>query len=104
MDINAYWDRVNVLIKAHKISKENFADFIDIPRSTFYAWKRYRRAPELGIAYNIATALGVSVEYLVTGNGGENGQIPIEETEQRKIFLEKVKHLTQELQNEVVNI
>ena len=100
MDINAYWERVKVLIKAHKITVGKFAEYIDIPRSTLYSWIQFGFSPEVGTAYNIATALGVSVEYLVTGEDGKSLKVRLEQTETRKTAGDKIKKLVGELQEE----
>ena len=101
MDIDAYWKRVFKLMKTHKISAEKFAEYIKIPRSTFYSWKRCKRSPEVGTAYNMATALGVSVEYLVTGENGKSVYVQMEQTETRKSAVSNVKKLASELQGEI---
>jgi transcriptional regulator with XRE-family HTH domain len=104
MDYNAYWNRVRKLIKAHNISVEEFAKYIHIPRSTFYAWLRHERSPEIGSVYNIATALGVSVEFLVTGEDEKSAAMRMEQTKTRKTAAVKIKKLVGELQNEMGKI
>ena len=53
-------------------------------------------------AYNIATALGVSVEYLVTGIDGKSEELRMKQTVERKTAEDEVKKLVGKLQEEVV--
>ena len=68
MNIRQFWKRVNSEIKTRKLSRKGFAESINIPYNTFKSWFYYERSVEVGTAYEIAKALGVSVEYLITGN------------------------------------
>jgi hypothetical protein len=65
-------------------------------------WNRVRAL--IKAHYNIATALGVSVEFLVTGKDGKNTAIRMEQTKMRKTSAAKIKKLVGELQNEMLNI
>ena len=67
MDIIAFWQRVKTLIKAHNVNQEKFAAHIGIPLSTLKGWMYHNRIPDVGCAYAIAAALGVTVDYLVFG-------------------------------------
>ena len=67
MDIAAFWKRVKMLIKAHKIDQKKLAAYIDIPIGTLRAWIHYKRIPDVGTALAMSQALGVTVEYLVCG-------------------------------------
>jgi len=75
MEIRKFWNRVNAEIKAQKLSRKRFAESIDIPYNTFKSWLYYDRSVEVGTAYSIAKALGVSLEYLVTGHGKRRGKL-----------------------------
>ena len=66
-EIDPFWKRVKTLIRAHKISQEEFASYIGISFNTLKTWFRNNRIPDAYTAHDIAVALGVSVEYLVTG-------------------------------------
>jgi len=80
MDITKFWKRVCDEIKARKISRKKFAESVDIPYNTFKSWLYYNRSIEVGTAYDIAVALGVSLEYLINGYGRKknagNSRIP----------------------------
>ena len=96
-----FWDRVKILIKAHKITQEKFAEYLNIPKSTFYSWLKYNITPEVVTAYNIATILGVSVEYLVTGTDGRNVKQRMMQTEERKTTEGQIRSLVGKLREEV---
>lgn len=68
MDIDAFWNRVKVLIKTHKTDQIKFAENIGIPIGTLRSWIHYGRAPDFITAFDIASALGVSLEYLAKGS------------------------------------
>jgi len=68
MDVRKFWKRVNDEIKARKLTRKKFAESVDIPYNTFKSWLYYERSVEVGTAYDIAKALEVSLEYLVTGH------------------------------------
>ena len=71
MNIRQFWKRVNDEIKIRKLSRKSFAESVNIPYNTFKSWLHYERSVEVGTAYDIAKALGVSIEYLITGNKPE---------------------------------
>ena len=69
MNVDNFWKRVRHELRAQKITQKNFARLINVPYSTFNSWQYYRRSVEVGTAYEIAKALGTTLEYLVTGAG-----------------------------------
>jgi len=74
MDIAAFWYRVKVLIKAHNVNQEKFAAYIGMPLSTLKGWMYHNRTPDVGTAYAIASALGVTVDYLVLGKENDTAE------------------------------
>jgi len=68
MNVRKFWKRVNEEINARKLSRKKFAESLNIPYNTFKSWLYYDRSVEVGTAYVIAKALGVSLEYLITGH------------------------------------
>ena len=100
MDTELFWIRVKNLMKAHKINQTNFAKHLDIPVSTFYSWLQYNRSVEVGTAYSMAAALGVSVEYLVTGEDGKSAEIRLKQTEERKTASARIRKLVGIIQEE----
>jgi transcriptional regulator with XRE-family HTH domain len=101
MTADKFWTRVKTLARAHKISLENFAAYIGIPRSTFYSWSKYNRIPDILTAYAIAAALGVSMEYLVTGADGYAARKRMKQTESRKNAKIKMQKMVSKLQFEM---
>ena len=101
MNTENFWKRVIAQIKAHKITQEKFAEYLNIPRSTFYDWLRFNTAPDVFTAYNMATVLGVSLEYLICGEDKRNEKIRMEQTETRKTTESRVKILVEKLQEEI---
>ena len=67
MDNNTFWDRVKMLLKAHKITQKQFADRLEIPFSTLVSWIHYNRIPDTSAAYSMAVTLGVTLNYLLGG-------------------------------------
>ena len=66
-----FWNRVKKLLKDHKMTQKIFAEYINIPLSTFQGMIHYERLPVLDLALSIAKTLGVTVEYLAEGNDHE---------------------------------
>lgn len=63
-----FWHRV--LINLNGIKETWIAQQIGVSSSTFSTWKAKDRIPRADEAVGIAKILGVSVEYLVTGEDG----------------------------------
>lgn len=82
MDANTFWSNVKPLIKSKKITQQVLADDIGISFNTLQSWITKDRLPDVVSAFKIAQALGVSVEYLVTGK----------ETDGKKQILEDLKN------------
>ena len=102
MKTKRLWKRVKAQIKSHKITLKKFAEYINVPRSTLYGWIRLNLAPDVFTAFDIATALGVSLEYLVTGEDKKSEKLRMEQTESRKTTEAEVRKLVGKLQDEVV--
>jgi transcriptional regulator with XRE-family HTH domain len=64
-----FFDRVKKLAKKNTtLSLRAFIESVGINYETYYSGKRRDNLPRADEAVNIAQALGVTVEYLVTGN------------------------------------
>ena len=72
MNDNVFWDRVKMLLKAHKMTQKQFAQMINIPLSTLYRWLHFNTVPDTYTVYAIAVSLGVTSNYLL---GGEEKDI-----------------------------
>lgn len=62
-----FWDRIKQLLKEQKLSQEKFAGRIGICYGTLKHWICYGLIPDIITGLEIADVLGVTVEYLVTG-------------------------------------
>ena len=63
-----FWQRVKYLLKDNNINQQDIADALNMRTDSFSKWIQKDRLPDAEETYKIAEALGVSVEYLVTGN------------------------------------
>ena len=90
--VHPFWTRTQILIKARKISQENFARLVGINYNTYRCWKYNNRIPDAVSACDIANALGVTVEYLVKGKD--------QAMKKRKIALKQIKKLVLKLGEE----
>ena len=62
-----FWPQVNRLIEAKGTSLEKLAIACQVPLSTLNGWIKNNYFPSIVEGYKIARELGVSVEYLITG-------------------------------------
>jgi len=65
-----FWERVKALLKTKKITQKELAGKIDLKYSTLKFWLCYGYFPDVETACDIASTLGVTVEYLARGNKG----------------------------------
>jgi len=63
-----FFERVKGLLKDKNLTIKEFLDDIKVNYDTYNGLRRYNNLPRADEATKIAEALGVSVEYLVTGN------------------------------------
>lgn len=87
-----FWIRVKELLKAQNATQDKIAKQINERADTFSKWIQKDRLPDAVQSYKIAVALGVSVEYLVTGKEPENAEKIAAVKEQ---LLEAVQQLDQ---------
>ena len=71
MEKDNFWGRVKPLIKAHKMTQKQFAEYLGVPVHTLYGWIKYDRIPDTSTAYNMAVVLGVTLNYLLGGREAE---------------------------------
>ena len=95
-----FWTRVKKLMKAHKISQKEFAEYIEIPVDTFQGWIRYNRIPDAITACGMAEALGVTVEYPIRGTDDINLEDRMRRTSERKSATEKIQKLARQIGDE----
>ena len=65
MDNDTFWGRVKPLLKAHKMTQKQFAEYMGISLNTLSGWIRYDRVPDTSTAYEMAVVLGVTLNYLL---------------------------------------
>ena len=71
MEDGNFWDRVKPLLKAHKMTQKQLAEYMGISVHTLTNWIRYKRIPDTGTAYEMAIVLGVTLNYLMGGREAE---------------------------------
>lgn len=86
-----FWDRVKTLIKSKNITQEGLAKAAEINFSNMKQQIFYERCPDAIQATKIASALGTTVEYLVTGE--ENNPL----AEENKTLKEKIQKAIEDL-------
>lgn len=97
MNTASFWDRVKILIKAHNVDQKTFAAHIGVPLNTFKGWIHYNRIPDVKTAYEIAAALGVSLNYLAYGKEHDT----TEEEKQRRSAVKEAAIRVQALHGQM---
>lgn len=90
-----FWMRVKELLKAQNATQDKIAKQINERADTFSKWIQKDRLPDAEQSYKIAVALGVSVEYLVTGCQSDNQEKIDRIVENLMISIEDIKNLKQ---------
>ena len=67
MEEEKFWLMVDYMIKKRGSSYEAIARACQAPYSTFMNWKENKKLPSVMDGYMIARELGVTLEYLITG-------------------------------------
>jgi transcriptional regulator with XRE-family HTH domain len=70
MNTNVFWKQVNLLIKKNGTTQKAVAGACGLSPGTFKGWMAKDIYPTIIDGYYIARFLGVTVEYLVTGQEG----------------------------------
>jgi transcriptional regulator with XRE-family HTH domain len=73
MDAGKFWGRVKREVDRQNTSFEWLYGKTGIAKGTFASWKSRGIMPRADEAYRIAEALGVTLEYLLTGRAGGQG-------------------------------
>ena len=90
-----FWVRVKELLKAQNATQDKIAKQINERADTFSKWIQKDRLPDAEQSYKIAVALGVSVEYLVTGCQSDNKEKIDRIVENLMTSIEDIKNLKQ---------
>lgn len=88
-----FWIRVKDLIKERNTTQDKIALQINERADNFSRWIQKDRLPDAEQTYKIANALGVSVEYLVTGNQSDNKEKIDKIVENLTIAIDDIKNL-----------
>jgi transcriptional regulator with XRE-family HTH domain len=67
-----FYERVKALVKIQKTTISSIARIAGLSIDSYNSYKRHHNQPRADEAVKIATALDVSVEYLVTGKNPDN--------------------------------
>ena len=94
-----FWERVNELLVAHKISRQKFAEYIGMSPNTLQSWIRFNRLPDIRSGYKMSIALGVTAEYLIFGKDREKTDQRLKVLAARKA-AEKINKLLAEIHRE----
>ena len=74
MDFSA---RITAIRKGLHISQEKFGEMVNVSQRTVAAWESGDRLPSLAVLEELATALNVSVDYLIGHSDAKNEKQPI---------------------------
>ena len=88
--------RVEELLREREIKPFEFYRAIGIVPQNFYDWKKKGSSPTAMTALKVAKYLGVSVEYLLTGERDNPLQAKVEELQER---LRKIASFTSDMAN-----
>jgi hypothetical protein len=89
-----YFDRVKMLVKEKtSLTLRAFIESMGINYETYNSGKRLKNLPRADESVRIAQALGVSVEYLVTGDNPDNSS-----------SVEKIQSLARQILDETGKI
>lgn len=97
---SAFWVRVKALIKAHKMSYEEFSAAIGIKLSTIKSWMHFCRIPDAYTTFDIAKTLGVSMEYLVMEKEKRGGKRLENAILKRKTVAANIRKMAQKIEKE----
>lgn len=86
-----FWDRLKFQIEAQNTTQGWVAQKIGISRRTLEGWLSKRIFPSVDVATTLAQALGVTVEYLVTGHDSTDPWL-----REHRAFIEDCKLLSVE--------
>ena len=99
MDNNSFWGRVQRLLKARKIGRGQFAEKIGVSLRTLERWIHDDQTTGVYTAYSMARALGVSLEYLVSGKNRDAFDKRLKEFAATQT-LDRIATLVQKIQDE----
>ena len=69
MNSRAFWSRVKTLLKAKAVTQKEAAKACGLSSDRFRTWMSRGMIPPLSSAFRLSRHLGVSLEYLIRGQG-----------------------------------
>ena len=69
MNAKAFWNRVKIRIKEKNLTQKEVSELIGVEYQKFRNWISRNMIIPTNYAYTLSKYLGVSLEYLITGNG-----------------------------------
>ena len=97
--MNSFWDNVAVELEYLGMTNKALAEKVGITASNIGKGQKQGSSPSAETAVKIAKVLGVSVEYLVTGNYSSDKNSHGAETENQAHFLRKYHELIEKCEN-----
>lgn len=86
MDTSIFWDNIKTLIKQSNTTQRGLAVKCGFSPRSIETWIASNQLPDAFQTYKIAQNLGVSIEYLITGQNADNK----ETIERIRQFLQNV--------------
>jgi transcriptional regulator with XRE-family HTH domain len=86
-----FWDRLKVEVKRNNTTQDWIAGKIGVSGRTFRGWVSRKIMPNADQAHALAQALGVTVEYLVTGSDSTDPWV-----REHRDLVEKLKRIEAE--------
>jgi transcriptional regulator with XRE-family HTH domain len=99
MDNNSFWGRVKPLLKAHKMTQKQLAEYMGISINTLQSWIKYDRVPDSSTAYEMAIVLGVTLNYLLGGREANIADWRVKELTAREAAA-RILELTEQIEKE----
>ncbi len=82
-------ERIFIILSQNKLSQKDFARKIDVNEKTVSAWKKNNSLPPLDKISNISDCLGVSIDYLLTGQEKNSSKDQLSNDEQEMLLIYK---------------
>ena len=90
MDASIFWDNIKTLIKHSNTTQRGLAVKCGFSPRSIETWIASNQLPDAFQTYKIAQNLGVSIEYLITGQNADN-----------KETIERIRQLLQNVDTEL---
>ena len=99
----AFFERVKTLVKQNSdLNLRDFLESCDIKPESYYTLRKMNNFPRCNDGQRIADALGVSLDYLVTGEIKDSGVFPYED--EYKIICEGLLGLEEDQRDMLIHM